>query len=281
MFITDQERKYLKNKHKGGVNNTKGCLYENYYAVYSILVLMNKYNTQLNNIYLSSQVENAFVDDFLIVYSDHHKTYCQLKNVQSLTWQTGKLKYDFIRQKEISTKRQENFDLLLVYSDSRKAVVKIPDEIVSCTTTSFFPNCRSLNELILSYEPFKQAILNIVCNKQIEDDKLFGIAGAFLGAWNSTSQQNVTLNDIISTSYIIGKGFININIPETVNIEISDESQKIFKDCGLDYQVNGSMLTWNTKNNRLKGELKWSEDIEEKLSDIHPSDMWNLIEILS
>ena len=36
MPITSEEREYLKNKHKGGLNNSKGNTYENYYATYQI-----------------------------------------------------------------------------------------------------------------------------------------------------------------------------------------------------------------------------------------------------
>lgn len=47
MPITTQERKYLKNKHKGGKNNNKGATYENYYATYLIASFTHKYMTQM------------------------------------------------------------------------------------------------------------------------------------------------------------------------------------------------------------------------------------------
>lgn len=36
MSISPKERKYLKNKHKGGKNNSKGNIYESYYTTYCI-----------------------------------------------------------------------------------------------------------------------------------------------------------------------------------------------------------------------------------------------------
>lgn len=45
MPITQKEKKYLKNKHKGGKNNSKGAIYESYYATYQIVSFMNQYIT--------------------------------------------------------------------------------------------------------------------------------------------------------------------------------------------------------------------------------------------
>lgn len=36
MPISPQEKKYLKNKHKGGNNNSKGNIYESFYTIYCI-----------------------------------------------------------------------------------------------------------------------------------------------------------------------------------------------------------------------------------------------------
>mgnify|MGYP001513211161 len=102
MPITQKEKKYLKNKHKGGKNNSKGAIYESYYATYQIVSFMNQYITQLSNVHLTTQLHDAFVDDLFIEEPNAHKTYHQLKDVKDLTWETSKLKYDFKRQTEIS-----------------------------------------------------------------------------------------------------------------------------------------------------------------------------------
>lgn len=36
MPISPQEKKYLKNKHKGGNNNSKGNIYESFYTIYHL-----------------------------------------------------------------------------------------------------------------------------------------------------------------------------------------------------------------------------------------------------
>lgn len=66
MSISPKERKYLKDKHKGGKNNSKGNIYESYYTTYCIADFMNRNMSRLNSIYFTSQLENCFVDDLLI-----------------------------------------------------------------------------------------------------------------------------------------------------------------------------------------------------------------------
>ena len=91
MPITQKEKKYLKNKHKGGKNNSKGAIYESYYATYQIVSFMNQYITQLSNVHLTTQLHDAFVDDLFIEEPNAHKTYHQLKDVKDLTWENVNL----------------------------------------------------------------------------------------------------------------------------------------------------------------------------------------------
>lgn len=192
MLITSDERKYLKNKHKGGKNNSKGSSYESFYATYLIASLMHQYATQMEEVYLSSQLENTFVDDLLIEKPTTRKIYHQLKNVVNLAWQTGKprsLESDFKKQIEISTEKGENFELKLIFSNSKSTVSVIPAQIASSTTSEYFPACASINQLILSYPPFRDAIQLVMAQSQSGDDELSGVASAILGAWNSVEQK--------------------------------------------------------------------------------------------
>lgn len=52
-----------------------------------------------------------------------------------------------------------------------------------------FPAEKSINQLILSYSPFKDAIQNISASGRAEDDELLGIAEAILGVWMSREQK--------------------------------------------------------------------------------------------
>lgn len=159
MPISPQEKKYLKNKHKGGNNNSKGNIYESFYTTYCIALFMNSHITQLDSVHFTSQLEECFVDDLLIEESNTaHRIYHQIKDVKNLSWQTKRLQYDFERQMDISSEMGENFELKLVHSNSSTMVTPIPEEIVPSTSVSFFPAEKSLNQLILSHPPFKDAI---------------------------------------------------------------------------------------------------------------------------
>lgn len=277
MPITPKERKYLKNKHKGGKNNNKGAIYESYYATYQIASFMNQYITQLENVYLTSQSENTFVDDLVIEEPNARIIYHQLKDVKRLKWETGKLTYDFKRQMEISCERHENFKLNLIYSDVNSSVSTIPSEFSLYTTSTHFPSSPSINQLIISYPQFKEAIQNITVSSQVEDDELSGIAAAILGAWNSVEQKNVSLQQISDIVRSKGKGYVNIKTYPTV--EVSEGCKVILTRFGLDFYENGLNLYWSYHN--LKGEVLWTKEKEQRLQESNPENIWDLIELLS
>lgn len=280
MPITPAERKYLKRKHQGGKNNSKGNQYESFYAVYCLAELMNEYMSEDNTVYLSSQVADAFVDDLLIEKSASEKLYCQLKNVKNLTWKSERLESDFKRQMEISEEKGEHFQLRLVYSAVDSSVVEIPREISSCTTTVYFPACESLNQLLLSFIPFKNAISRIsVKGENAINDELFGIAGTLLGAWNSCGQKGVSLAQITETMQRIGEGYVNMKGYNAV--EISEDCKMILNKCGLHFYIKGIKLYWSNSTGRLKGEVEWTSELEQKLLDNVPCDLFEIIELLS
>ena len=280
MPISPQEKKYLKNKHKGGNNNSKGNIYESFYTIYCIALFMNSHITQLDSVYFTSQLEECFVDDLLIEESNTaHWIYHQIKDVKNLSWQTKQLKHDFERQMDISSEMGENFELKLVHSNSPTMVTPIPEEIVSSTSVSFFPAEKSLNQLILSYPPFKNAIQNITVLGEAKDDELLGIAEAILGVWTGLEQKNISLKAISDEVKRIGKGLINIKTYP--NIQIADSSQEILRRFDLCFYTCGNNLHWHTSNQKLSGKIIWTPEIEQKLENVQPSDLWELIELLS
>lgn len=280
MPITKQERKYLKNKHKGGKNNSKGAIYESYYATYLIASFMHKYMTQMEFVYLSSQLETTFVDDLLIEEPNLHRTYHQLKDVADLTWKTGKshsLGSDFKRQIEISKEKEENFQLKLVYSNISSSVSSIPSNLLPSTSSEYFPACVSINQLVLSYPPFKNVIRQIMVQHDAKDDELSGAASAILGAWNSLEQKNVSLQQISDIIYSKGQGYVNIKTYPTVMV--SDKCKSFFNKFNLSFHENGPIVYWSY--GKLKGEVLWTKETENKLQESNPTDIWSLIEELS
>lgn len=278
--ITDEEKRYLRNKHKGGRNNNKGSRYESFYAVYCLAVLMDEYKSQRDMVLLTSQVPDAFVDDLLVIKPTSEKLYSQLKDVKGLTWKAKKLEYDFRRQMELLQREGAYFHLYLVYSDRDSKVLDIPKSISSCTKAVFFPAHESLNQLLLSYSPFRDAISQIAVGGQgVKNDELFGIAGALLGAWNACGQTTVSLAQVVERMQQIGKGYVNVKSAHIV--EIPENCKNILKNCGLRFHVDGVKLYWSNANGRLSGSVEWTPDLEQKLLEQAPAELFDVIELLS
>jgi hypothetical protein bacD2_24866 len=73
MVLTSDQKKYLEHKHQGGLNNQKGASYEDYYAVFQIVVYARKYKKSLDCVFFQTQLKDSFVDDLLIVYPSQKK----------------------------------------------------------------------------------------------------------------------------------------------------------------------------------------------------------------
>ena len=113
--------------------------------------------------------------------------------------------------------------------------------------------------------------------QEAPDDELSGAASAILGAWNSVNQNNVSLQKISDIVYSKGKGYVNIKTYPTV--VVSDKCKKILNQFGLTFRENGLKIYWFYGN--LQGEVVWTDNTEQRLVDSNPTDIWNLIEVLS
>lgn len=167
--------KQLKNIHQGGINNSKGTQYEQYYLLFKIFEIANNPTLDLSKQYLKTQVY-GFVDD--IVYFDHHnniKHNYQAKNSDGKTsdW-TDEHEQRFAQQIKIDLdffKYQNSYCYLLV-SNINKANVnkdKITHTNFSC---EFFPYYKNLVEL-LEYEPFKTYVDGLIGLNPTHADRHF------------------------------------------------------------------------------------------------------------
>ena len=171
------------------------------------------------------------------------------------------------------------FTSQLENSNPIEMVNPIPCEIVSCTSTFFFPAGRSLNQLILSYSPFKEAIKNIAASANSEDDELLGIAETILGIWVGSKQKQISLKMISDEVRKLGQGYVNIKTYP--DIRISEYCEKLFQRFNLRFYTCGINLYWSNSNGTLKGSIEWTPEMEQKLEKTEFSDFWNLIELLS
>lgn len=278
MPITPAQRKYLKNKHKGGKNNAKGNLYEEHFVVYQLALLIDKYRSNLSSVYFSTQLLDTFVDDLLIVLEDNHKTYHQLKDVTNIAWTSNNLKYDFERQRELSLENKEQFTLKIVYSNIDSSLSAIPDTISDCTIAEHFPASPSLSSLYFGFEPFRKAVKNIAIPHYSTDNDLIGIYGALIGAWHMVNTLSyVSLKEILEKVYHIGNGLINLNLYPTITI--SEDCSALFRRIGVEYHLSGSSLYWSYRS--FSGYLSWNKEMEEKLMAISPESFKDIIDLLN
>jgi hypothetical protein len=248
-MLTTEDRTYLENKHRGGINNTKGNSYEAFYAVYKIALLLRLYPKNYEDIILSSQIQYAFVDDLLINHYYGKLDYYQLKNNQDLTWQSGSthtLEYDFKRQKEEMEENSKIFSLFLVYSDENSNVTSIPESISDCTQTEYFPYFSDLNRLLMESSVFKNAIFQISAYPFPQIDKLFSLASMLLGVWESLDKENVPLSKIVQKIKDYPLSGNNFIFDES--FEIDKEAMAIFnKISDFTYMNIGAAFYWKYK----------------------------------
>ena len=279
MPIRPAERKYLKNKHRGGKSNAKGNQYEEYYVVYQLALLIDKYRSTPSNVYLSTQVPETFVDDLLIVQEDSHRTYHQLKDVKNISWSSNKLKYDFERQRDISLENEEQFALKIVYSDADSSVGAVPEAISDHTTAEHFPSYSSLQLLYFGFQPFQEAVKKIATHLNSTDNDLIGISGALLGAWGMVdSQLSTSLEEILEKVYSIGNGLININTYPS-SIKVSDDCSALLRQIGVEYQTVGSSVYWSY--GCFSGHSLWTKKIEDNIVAAAPKEFKDIIDLLN
>lgn len=272
MPITESERRYLKNKHKGGWNNEKGNRYEGYYAIYQIALLINTYYGNLDAVHLTSHVPDAFVDD-LLISKPSCRVYHQLKDVKDLSWGYSNVKNDFKRQIDISKEQNEQFKLKLV--NSKRDFSNIPAEISEFTVLEYFPSYNTLDKLYWEYPEFRRAIENIAVPGRDNNDELMAIAITILGVWNSIDTP-VSLKDIVDK---VRKNNSYDSLKIYPSIELSDETKKVLDRLNVVYYVNGEILYWSFGN--FSGKVIWTSEKEHLLIKSSPLNIVELIPLLS
>jgi len=278
---SEEEKKYLANKHKGGTANAKGALYEDYYAVYQIVACIAKYKQELDGVAFQTQLEDTFVDDLLIAHPDIN-VYHQLKNTQSLTWDTKStdrtIISDFENQKMDCEGRNETFALKLVYSaNNSKVGESIPHSIQAYTTTEYFPYEEDLNGLILISEEFIDVLRQISVNGDSATiDELVNVAQVFFGVWRGCgSNHRVSLSDIVARA----KHMKHFNLNIFADGTISKACREVLDNIeGLCYCVSGKIFYWQVGD--FNGSCPWPEGKEQEIIDKRPTTRRELVAIL-
>lgn len=269
---SEEDKIYLANKHKGGVANAKGGLYEDYYAVYQMVTCIAKYKRELEGVAFQTQLEDTFVDDLLIAHPDIN-VYHQLKNTQQLSWNTKSngdrtVASDFGKQIEDCEERDESFALKLVYSATGSNVASsMPESISKHTTAEYFPYQNDLNSLILISHEFKTALKQVSAKgDDSSDDELLDIATVFLGVWKSVDgKKKVRLSEIVEKADSVKHFNLAIHPSVTISAECRDILDGIE---GLEYYVRGRMLYWTI--GLMSGSHPWDDAMQESIVVRHP-----------
>lgn len=282
MVLTSDQKKYLEHKHQGGLNNQKGASYEDYYAVFQIVVYARKYKKSLDCVFFQTQLKDSFVDDLLIVYPSQKKVYHQLKNTKRLSWGEvgvkGDLAYDFCCQIQICSTIKESFVLKLVHSlGTQAAVSKIPKSISKQSRVEYFEYADSLEKLILTYGKFNKSLRRIAAQgEKATDDELLHIATVFLGLWKrKNTTQQVDLKKLVDGAI---KCKVNLSIYDNVSISPAFED---YLDSieGLEYYLCGLFFYWQI--GKMSGACEWTDECETAILKAKPTNKWELIELLS
>lgn len=277
---SEEDAKYLANKHKGGENNQKGNLYEDFYAVYQIVSCIANYKTSRDDVAFQTQLIDTYVDDLLIAHPSNN-VYHQLKDTETLTWYSGRSRTilsDFEHHIVDCKERDENFALKLVYSAVGSKVSDIPESIKDYTSVENFPHADDLNHLILVGGEFRRS-LSLISAKggASTDDELLTIAMVFLGAWKSlNSKERLPLSEIVEWA----DKAQNFNLSIYPDRAMKEECKSILDGIGdFEYKICGRELVWSL--GFLNGTCQWTGLLENAIINNKPTTKREIAELLN
>lgn len=241
----EKQFEYLRNKNKGGVNNSKGNTFENFYTVYQIVKAFND-SPKWDNCRFSSQVF-CYIDDLVIEEEeDKINRYYQIKDVADLGWSNGAhtIKEDFRKQHKLS--RDLGVEPFLRLVVSRKEVydylvANLPEEIKDLVKVVHFETASSLNNLIRKNSLIKEELVKMCALKNPSADKLDALGTILLGSWDSTDKNKVPLKELLDKSYAQNPHFIR-----GLSTGISQRLSGILNSIeGFSYTIENGFLKWN------------------------------------
>lgn len=236
----------------------------------------------LENTFVSSQIENVFVDDFKIIYPDGLTAYHQCKDVAQLGWgkdKSGHLLYDFKWQKTYSIDNGELFRLKIVYShkDCDIHIKPIPEIIEDVTEKELFPAYPTLNAFLLVSEDIKDDIKAVLAKNSY--DKLGNFAEIVRSIWLDFSMGNerVSLSEI--------KNLVVKNYGEIITFRDMPDAElpNVLKDIfdrfpDFSYTINGNSVLRTYR--KLSGQYNLSDDLNSTIIQANPTEIFNLLTLL-
>ena len=273
---------YLNDKHKGGVNNSKGNTFENQFAVYKIATVFNEGASEQTTLF-SSQVL-CFIDDLVIEREDKNEVeHYQLKDVKSLSWHYNPhpLKDDFRMQHEVCSANGITATLQLVVSRKeleQSLIASIPDDVKGIAIVVHFQNASSINNLIRENSEVREALRQMCAFSNPATDKLDTLGNIILGAWAGVDQQRVSLKEILDKCMRQNPHYI-----KGLENRLSDKLASILSGIkGVSYEIEGGYINWRY-NDTDSGSMSYrigSAEFEAWENDVFNSEPLNSFEDL-
>ena len=252
---------YLKRKHTGGINSSKGNRYEDIFAIYQISFLSRCVIECNQEIYILNQCF-AFVDDLIIDWkNDRLLRHVQLKDSLNVSWgeELKSICDDFQKQYTLNQSICRESELSLVVSSNdlqNRLTQNLPETIKSYSKVVYFPSEENLVKLINKDNNFKQAIEYLCAVDEPEPDKLECVATVLLGAWIASNKSKVSLMDVLQKAQQSTPSYIRSFHRA---LELDSEVENIFKEIdGFTYKVTRGFLNWKFKDGLFEGTISYS-----------------------
>lgn len=236
MELSDDDLKYLSNKHRGGMNNMNGNSYENFYIVCLIFRLMASDHSA--NTLLCRQKENAFVDD-LFVLMNEIELYCQIKNKKDIYWgenKKGNICYDFAKQEELCDKLHKRFQLRLV---STKRPKDEKPAFLAHTEMECFPYHKSIN--VYAYDAIGKDVALACDFSENEYSRISDVMTMMLGICCSNGDKTLTLGQLADEIARLSHGYYSCkSIYRNIDKELLDK----LSNMGFNVSIDGETIFW-------------------------------------
>lgn len=245
VFGTEGERlhNYLANKNKGGHNNAKGNVFENFYAVFQIAKCFNE-KSDTGNTLFSSQVF-AFIDDLVIEFSAGSSIcYFQIKDVEILSWTSGthSLKEDFTLQKRLLDAQKINGLLTLVVAKEEvfsELSNNIPEELRFVRVIQYC-TASSMSNLIRTNSLLKAELTRMCALTNPAVDKLEVLGTTLLGVWDSVDKNRISLTELMDRAHAQSPNYIK-GLVNTISLKLSGVFETI---KGFIYHIENGYIVW-------------------------------------
>lgn len=251
---------YIKNKNRGGSNNSKGKEYEDFFAIYKLSEISKQVIEEGTDVKFFTQVK-TLVDDLVIDFPDLRIHY-QLKNKQTrIYWgnpdELKSIAYDFCLQYQINGSEGINkTQLYLVTQDEtqqKRLNKEIPETIKNYTSAFYFFYSKNILEIVEVTPKFKEAIIYLSAFEEPEPDKIESVVKVLLGAWYSIDTSEVSVMRLLQEAQNCQPSYIRSFSPD---IELAPEVRSILDRIPrFQYNISKGFFHWDYADGLDRGTI--------------------------